>query len=94
MSKISAYLDAHPNFRSAIRVSVYAFLGVFVPALLGWLGDVNDWVGSEGAAFPSVSIVAKAAISAFTAALSGLIAYAYNRSPVGTSATYTPQDQG
>ena len=85
---MNAFLNAHPNFRSALRVSVYSFLGVFVPALLGWLGNVNEWVGSDGAVFPSVSILTKAAISATTAALSGLIAYVYNRLPVGADATY------
>ena len=88
MSKITAFLDAHPAFRSAVRVAGYTFVGVFLPALMGWLSDVNDWVNSDGAAFPSVSTLTKAAVSAFSAVLSGALAYVYNRVPLGASSSY------
>lgn len=89
MDKINAFLDAHPNFRSAVRVFVYTFLGVFVPSLLGWFGDLIDWTNSEGAAFPSVEPIGKAIIAALAGAIAGAISYAYNKIPIGASSTYT-----
>ena len=92
MATINGFLDAHPAFRSALRVATYTFLGVFLPALLGWLSDVNDWVNSDGSAFPSVSTLTKAAVSAFSAVLSGALAYVYNRVPLGASSSYGDDD--
>lgn len=88
MDKINAFLDAHPNFRSALRVFVYGFLGVFVPAMMGWLSDVLDWTSQDGAAFPAVEPLGKAAVAAFAGAVSGAIAYVYNRVPIGKSSSY------
>lgn len=84
------FLNAHPNFRSALRVFVYAFLASFIPALLGFLGDVSDWASQDGAVFPDVTVLGKAAVSAFVATLAGLIAYVYNKLPIGPQATYPP----
>lgn len=88
MDKINAFLDAHPNFRSAIRVFVYAFLGVFVPSLLGWFGDLIDWTNSDGAAFPSVEPLGKALIAALAGAIAGAISFGYNKIPIGARSTY------
>lgn len=83
-----SYLTEHPHLRSAIRVFVYAFLGTFVPALLGFLNDVLEWTSSDGAAFPSVDVLGKALVAAVVGAVSGAIAYLYNRLPSTTSAEY------
>jgi apolipoprotein N-acyltransferase len=83
-----SFLNAHPNFRSALRVFVYAFIAGFVPSLLGFLGDVLDWTQQDGAIFPDVTVLGKALVAAFVAALAGLIAYVYNKLPIGTAATY------
>lgn len=82
------YLIEHPRLRSAVRVFVYAFLGTFVPAVLGFLGDVLEWTDQDGAAFPSVDVVGKALVAAVVGALSGAIAYLYNALPSTTSAEY------
>jgi len=92
MDKITAFLDRHPNARSALRVFVYAFLGTFVPAMLGFLGDVLDWTSQDGAAFPAVEPLGKAVVAAFVGAVSGAIAYAYNRLPVGATSSYADSE--
>lgn len=83
-----SYLRNHPNLRSAVRVFVYAFLGTFVPALLGFLNDVLEWTSQDGAAFPAVAVLGKALIAAVVGAISGAIAYLYNRLPSTTSSAY------
>ena len=84
---MNAFLAAHPNLRSALRVFVYAFLASFVPALLGFLGDVLKW-SQNGATFPGVDTLGKAAVSAVVGAGAALIAFVYNKLPIGVSATY------
>jgi hypothetical protein len=88
MDKVNAFLDAHPNFRSAVRVFVYAFLASFVPALVGFLNDVMEWA-QDGAAFHGVDAVTKAAVSAVVGAFAALIAFVYNKLPIGARSTYT-----
>jgi uncharacterized Tic20 family protein len=87
---MTAFLDTHPNLRSALRVFVYAFLASFVPALLGFLGDVLAW-SQDGESFPAVDTLGKAAVSAVVGAGAALIAFVYNKLPIGTSATYTKE---
>lgn len=84
---MNAFLTNHPNLRSALRVFVYAFLASFVPALLGFLNDVLEW-SQDGAAFPGVDTVGKAAVSAVVGAGAALIAFVYNKLPIGVAATY------
>jgi hypothetical protein len=84
---MEAFLTAHPNLRSALRVFVYAFLASFVPALLGFLNDVLEW-SQDGAAFPGVDTVGKAAVSAVIGAIAALIAFVYNKVPIGVQSTY------
>lgn len=87
---MTEFLNAHPNLRSALRVFVYAFLASFVPALLGFLNDVLEW-SQDGAAFPGVDTVGKAAVSAVVGAGAALIAFVYNKLPIGASATYSTE---
>lgn len=87
MTKINTSLDAHPEVRSALRVAVYTFLGIFVPAIMGWLADVNSWVDGDQD-FPSLSALGKMAIAAFSATLSGMLAYVYNKLPGTKTAKY------
>lgn len=92
MNQITAYLNAHPNFRSAIRVFAYTFLATFIPALLGFLGDVLDWANTDGAAFPNTTTLGKALVSAVTSTIAAALAYAYNKLPIGASSAYTPSN--
>ena len=87
---MNAFLDAHPNLRSALRVFTYTFLASFVPAVLGFLSDLLEWTQDDGAAFPAVDTLGKAVVAAFVGALAGLIAWVYNRIPIGAQSTYTP----
>ena len=88
MIEISGFLDHHPEMRSALRVFVYAFLGTFFPSLLGWLGEVLSWTSQEGAVFPAVAPLGKAIVAALVGAVSGLLAFAYNKLPNTKSAQY------
>lgn len=59
------------------RTFVYAFLGILVPGLLGWLGDLTDWARANGQApLPdahSLAYLGVAAIGAgFVAVLNAL----------------------
>jgi hypothetical protein len=94
MSKIKAYLDAHPNVRSGLRVFVYAFVATFSLSLLGFLGDVSKWATDDGASFPSVAPLGKAAAAAVASALAGFIGYFYNKLPGTKTAQYTPPEEG
>jgi hypothetical protein len=94
MNQITAFLNAHPNFRSALRVFVYAFLAGFVPALLGFLTDVLGWTSQDGAAFPDVTSLGKATVAAVVAGIAALLAYVYNRVPIGKSSVYVDSDAG
>jgi hypothetical protein len=89
---VNEYLTAHPNLRSALRVFVYAFLASFVPSLLGFLNDVLEW-SQDGATFPAVDTIGKAAVAAVVGAVAALIAFVYNKLPIGVSATYQPPTQ-
>jgi hypothetical protein len=82
------FLDAHPNFRSALRVFSYTFLASFVPAILGFLSDLLEWTETDDASFPAVDTLGKAIVAAFIAALAGLIAFVYNKLPIGAASTY------
>lgn len=92
MTKINEFFNQHPEIRSAVRVFTYTFLASFVPAMLGFLGNVLDWTSQDGAAFPAVDTLGKATVAAFVGALAGLIAYGYNKLPKTTTAQY-PTDQ-
>lgn len=94
MSKIRQYLDAHPNVRSGLRVFAYAFIATFSLSLLGFLGDVSKWATDDGATFPSVAPLGKAAAAAAASALAGFISYLYNKLPGTKSAQYTPPQEG
>lgn len=87
MDRVDAFLTAHPNFRSALRVFVYAFLASFVPAMLGFLNDLLEWA-NDGATFHGADTLGKATVSAFVGAIAALIAFTYNKLPVGASSTY------
>lgn len=87
MGKITAFLDAHPNLRSALRVFVYTFLASFVPAILGFLNDVLEW--TDGGSFPAVDTLGKAVVAAVVGAIAAGIAYAYNALPIGASSSYS-----
>lgn len=85
---MNSFFESHPEVRSAARVFVYTFLATFVPAILGFLGDVLDWTSQDGAAFPAVDPLGKAIVAAFVGALAGLIAFVYNKIPATKTASY------
>lgn len=86
---MTAWLDAHPTVRTAVRVFVYAFLAVFIPSLLGFLGDVQEWANGTDQNFPAVSAVAKAAVAAVSGAIASLLAVIWNKLPQTPTSEYT-----
>jgi len=84
---MAAFLNAHPNLRSALRVFVYTFLASFVPAVLGFLNDVLEW--TDGGSLPSVDTLGKAVVAAVVGAIAAGLSFVYNKLPVGASSTYT-----
>ena len=73
-----SWSEKFPKVYAALKTAAVAFVAVFIPSVLGWLGDVVDWSQSDGAAFPSVDALGKAAVAAFVAALSGLLSLVLN----------------
>lgn len=71
------YLNRLPDsVRSGLNTAVFSFLGLFLPALLGWLGRLSEAVNG-GTPIPSVSPLGKAAFSAAIAVVIGLINTAF-----------------
>lgn len=63
------------SLKAALYTALWTFLGVFSVSLFGWLGDVATWAGTDGATFPAVTPLGKAAVAAFAAAASGAIGW-------------------
>lgn len=89
---MSNFLDTHPKVRAAIKTAIITFGVVFVPSLLGFLGDVQDWANGTSRDFPAVATQAKAAVGALAGALAGLVSYAWNSLPFTKTPQYTPTD--
>jgi hypothetical protein len=68
MKRLMAFLNRHDGVMRVLRTFVYAFLGLAIPGLLGWLHDLTEWANSQGQSpFPdahSLAFIGVAAISA------------------------------
>lgn len=80
MSKIREwYADLPDPVKAGASTAAFVFLGIFVPALLGWLTDVQSWLADLGGnapdarPFPDPDVLTKAAFAAASAAFIGLI---------------------
>lgn len=84
------------SIKAGAYTAVFSFITLFGLSLVGWLNDVVEWASNDGTvAFPSGSGLAKAAASAATAALIGLvnavIRWAQDQTGVGPETPdYTP----
>lgn len=81
-------------FKAALWTVLFSFIGLFGASLIGWTGDVIEWANSEGAvAFPSLSVLGYAAVSAFGSAVIGLVnfvvRFAQSKGVFGQSAVET-----
>jgi hypothetical protein len=64
------------QLKAAAYTALWAFVGVFGLSLLGWVNDIASWANDTAAgAFPDVSVLAKAAVSAGAAAAAGLVTW-------------------
>ena len=88
--KFGDFLARHDELRSGLRVAVYTFLASFGLALMGFLADVSAWATGNDVEFPSVTPLGKAFAAALVAAVSGVIAYLYNKLPSTKTAQYEP----
>jgi succinate-acetate transporter protein len=68
----------------AIRTAVQTFVGVFALGLTTWLQSISDWA-STGGDVPDVSVLGKAAVAGFAAAVVGLVSYVQNALEDNTS---------
>lgn len=58
------------SVRRAIRTFVFAWLGLMIPAVLGFMNDVTGWANSHGqGAFPDAHNLSYAAIAALSSAM-------------------------
>jgi len=65
------------SVKAGLWSALFAFLGVLLPALLGFVGDVADWAGSVDGEFPSVSPLGKAVVAAMAAAVTFLLNFGF-----------------
>lgn len=59
--------------KAALWTALFTFLAVFGIATIGFLQDVASWASGDALTFPDVSVLGKAAVSAFAAAATGLV---------------------
>lgn len=85
--------------RSGLSSAALVFLITFLPAVLGWLGNLAEWASSSGAEpLPGLSTLGYAAVSAVLAAVGGLVMgvfrWAQGRSNLipGQPPTWTPPE--
>lgn len=77
--------------RAGLTTAVATFLGLFLPALLGWLQSLIDALATHGA-MPSLSVVQQALVAGATAAITGfgnfLYRYVQAKFKIGTKIVY------
>lgn len=62
--------------KSALWSALWTFVGLFGVTVAGFLAEIAEWAGANGAQpFPDVSVLGYAVISAVVAAVSGLVAF-------------------
>jgi hypothetical protein len=62
-----------------IRTFIIAFLGIWLPLLLGWLQDLADWANSDGQQpFPDMSALYYGGVSAAVAAFVAILNLIWN----------------
>lgn len=68
------------SVRRALRTFLQGFIAVFAVSLLGWLQSVATWAqcSQQCGAFPDVTVLGKAAIAAFVAAVIAMVAWLQN----------------
>lgn len=76
MNKISDLWKSDKAY-AAKKTAIITFITLFSVQLFGFLNDLSQWVGTDDS-FPSASPLAKAFISAVTAALAGLVNFFVN----------------
>jgi hypothetical protein len=64
------------SLKAALWTSAFTFVGTLSITLFGWLSAVAEWAGTDGAEFPSVTPLGKAAAAAVVATASGLLNWA------------------
>jgi hypothetical protein len=74
--------------RKGIRTATQVFVAAYSVTLLGFLGQVAEWSSASDKAFPSMNPLGKGAVSAFIAAVSGLVAVFQNWSENKTGKSF------
>lgn len=72
------YRNLSNRTKAVINTTWQSFVGVFSVAVLGFLGDVQQWAGCDNDChFPSVSPIGKALGAAVVAAVTGLVTFIF-----------------
>lgn len=77
------YASLPDPVKAAGAMFVLAFVGIFGPALLGWLTELATWVADVGAGapdarpFPDPSVLSKALFAALSAGFLALVNYVF-----------------
>lgn len=88
--------DATKNaIKAGAFTALWAFIALFGLSLVGWLNDVVDAAsGTDGSIiYPDPTILAKAAVSAAAASLSGLVGTVVRLAQTAVGAGDVPQYQ-
>lgn len=59
--------------RAGLATAAFTFVVLFGGSLVGWLDQVVEWAETEGASFPTLSVLGRAAVSAAAAAGAGAV---------------------
>lgn len=63
-------------FRASAFTALWTFIGMFAVTAIGWLQDVAQWASTSGhTPLPGLSVIGYGAVSAFVAAVSGLVTF-------------------
>jgi len=63
--------------KAAIHTAWMTAMGTFIPALLGWMSDVQEWIGDTKRDFPAVSPLGKVAAAAVAGAIAAVVNLAF-----------------
>lgn len=77
--------------KAALWTALFTFVALFGLSLVEWLQDVAAWAGDQTPSeFPSVSVLAKAAVAAVAAAVTGLVNWGVRAAQAATGRGTVP----
>ncbi len=88
------YRRLEHSTKAGITTAWIAAVSVFGVSVLGFLADVQQWAGTEGAHFPSVNPIGKAAASLVVAGVAGTLNVLFRKVKPGPTYTrFSPEER-